>query len=232
MQSLRAGPDPRRFCRPHKSRRRGDDCRGHQAGLLDPHRDPPPQQHAELSPMPTIYDRLGVRPIINACGPNTRLGGAIMAEPVVQAMVEASRHCVDMFELQARASAVIAEITGAEAGLVTSAAAAALLIGLAACITGLDPTKMNRLPDTTGMRNQVILARSQRNFCDRAIRSLGVEGIEVGLSDRFSDTGVRGTAAREIAPAITERTAAVYYLAKPHSLPPRAEVAAVAPGRR
>jgi D-glucosaminate-6-phosphate ammonia-lyase len=181
--------------------------------------------------MPTIYDRLGVRPIINAGGPNTRLSGGIMAEPVVQAMAEASQHCVDMFELQARASAIIAEITGAEAGLVTSGASAALLVGLAACVTGLDPARMNRLPDTTGMRDQVIVVRSQRNFYDRAIRSLGVELVEVGISDRFSDAGVRDTEAWEIAAAITDRTAAVYYLAKPHSLPPLAEVVAAAHGR-
>jgi L-seryl-tRNA(Ser) seleniumtransferase len=178
--------------------------------------------------MSTIYDRLGVRPIINACGPNTRLSGGIMAEPVVRAMAEASQYCVDMFELQARASEVIAEITGAEAGLVTSGASAALLVGLAACVTGLDPAKMNLLPNTFGMRNQVIVPRSQRNFYDRAIRSLGVEVIEVGLSDRFSGAGVRDTEAWEIASAISERTAAIYYLAKAHSLPPLPEVVAVA----
>src|SRR5579872_594416 len=66
--------------------------------------------------MTNIYERLGVTPIINACGPNTRLSGGIMAPEVAQAMVEASQHCVDMVELQARASALIAEATGAEAG--------------------------------------------------------------------------------------------------------------------
>src|SRR5262249_41957786 len=118
-----------------------------------------------------------------------------------------------------------------EAGLATSGAAAGLLVGLAACVTGLDPAKMNRLPDTRGMRDQVIVARSQRNFYDRAIRSLGVEVVEGGLSDRFSDAGVRDTEAWEIAAAISERTAAIYYLAKPHSLPVLPEVTAVARAR-
>ena len=63
-------------------------------------------------------------------------------------MVEASQHCVEMAELQARASEIIAEITGAEAGLVTAGAAAGLLLGTAACVTGLDAGRMNRLPDT------------------------------------------------------------------------------------
>ena len=66
--------------------------------------------------MPNIYEQLGVTPIINACGPNTRLSGGIMAPEVAEAMVQASRLCVDMVELQARASVLIAEATGAEAG--------------------------------------------------------------------------------------------------------------------
>jgi D-glucosaminate-6-phosphate ammonia-lyase len=175
-----------------------------------------------------IYERLGVAPIINACGPNTRLSGGIMAPEVAEAMVEASQHCVDMVELQARASSVIAEATGAEAGLVTSGAAAGVLLGLAACMTGLDPDKMNRLPDTTGMKSEIVVPRSHRNFYDRAARALGARVVEVGLSDRFSGTGVRDVEAWEITAAITERTAAIYYLAKPHALPPLAEVVAVA----
>jgi L-seryl-tRNA(Ser) seleniumtransferase len=178
--------------------------------------------------MTSIYERLGVLPIINAYGPNTRLSGGIMAPEVAEAMVEASQYCVDMGELQARASTVIAEVTGAEAGYVTSGAAAGLLLGLAATMTGLDPDKMNRLPDAAGMKREIIVPRSHRNFYDRAARALGAEVVEVGLSDRFSGTGVRDTEAWEIAAAITERTAAIYYLAKPHSLPKLSEVVAVA----
>jgi len=178
--------------------------------------------------MKNIYERLGVRPIINACGPVTRLSGGIMAPQVAQAMMEASQQCVDMVELQARASELIAEATGAEAGLVTSGAAAGMLLGLAACMTGLDPDKMNRLPDTTGMKSEIVVPRSHRNFYDRAARALGARVVEVGLSDRFSGTGVRDVEAWEIAAAITERTAAVYYLAKPHALPRLPEVVAAA----
>lgn len=181
--------------------------------------------------MTNIYERLGVSPVINACGPNTRLSGGIMAPEVAQAMAEASQHCVDMVELQARASVLIAEATGAEAGLVTSGAAAGVLLGLAACITGLDPDKMNRLPDTAAMKSEIVVPRSHRNFYDRAARALGARVIEVGLSDRFAGTGVRDVEAWEIASAITERTAAVYYLAKPHALPPLAELVAVAGGK-
>ncbi len=181
--------------------------------------------------MPNIYESLGVRPIINASGPTTRLSGGIMDPEVADAMREASQYCVDIAELQARASEIIAEITGAEAGYVTSGAAAGLLLGTAACVTGPDPGKMNRLPDTAGMKNEVIISRSQRNFYDHAIRTVGVQLVEVGIADRYSGAGVRDTEAWEIADAITERTAAVCYVANPRALPTLEEVVDVAHAR-
>ena len=170
--------------------------------------------------MPNIYEQIGIRPIINASGPTTRLSGGIMDPEVADAMREASQYCVDIAELQARASGIIAEITGAEAGYVTSGAAAGLLLGTAACVTGPDPGKMNRLPDTEGMKNEVIMSRSQRNFYDHAIRSVGVKLVEVGIADRYSGAGVRDTEAWEIADAVTDKTAAICYVAHPRSLPP------------
>jgi len=178
--------------------------------------------------MANVYEKLGVPTIINAVGPATRLSGSIMPPEVAEAMKEASQYCVDIAALQARASEIIAGITGAEAGYVTSGAAAGLLLGTAACVTGLDPVKMNRLPDTAGMKNQVIMARSHRNFYDHAVRSVGIELVEVGIADRFSGAGVRDTEAWEIAAAVDQRTAAVCYVAYAHSLPPLREVVAVA----
>jgi len=178
--------------------------------------------------MASIYERLGVRTIINAQGPATRLSGGIMPPEVASAMVEASRHCVDIAELQAAASRIIAEATGAEAGLTTSGAAAGLLLGTAACVAGLDPAKMNRLPDTAGMKNEVVVARSQRNFYDHAVRGAGVRLIEVGIADRFSGAGVRDCEAWEIAAALTPQTAAVLYVATEWSRPALPEVVAVA----
>src|SRR5690349_19490424 len=112
--------------------------------------------------MESIYDRLGVRRIVNAKGPSTRLSGGILPAEVVDAMREASQACVDIAELQGRASELIATATGAEAGIVTAGAAAGLLLGTAACVTGLDPGKMNRLPNTSGLKDEVVIVRSQR----------------------------------------------------------------------
>src|SRR5919109_574185 len=96
-----------------------------------------------------IYERRGVRTLINAKGPATRLSGGIMRPEVLAAMTEAAAQCVDMAELEAHASRTIARITGAEAGYVASGAAACLLLGTAACVTGLEPGRMARLPDTS-----------------------------------------------------------------------------------
>jgi D-glucosaminate-6-phosphate ammonia-lyase len=178
--------------------------------------------------MANIYERLGVRTIINANGPSTRLSGGIMRREVAEAMGEASQHCVEMAELQARASEIIANITGAEAGLVTAGAAAGLLLGTAACVTGLDAGRMNRLPNTSDMANQVVIVRSQRNFYDHMIRAVGVRLVEVGLPDRYAGAGARDAEPWEIADALSERTAAVYWVAGPKARPALEQVVEVA----
>lgn len=181
--------------------------------------------------MSNVFEQLGVRTIINAAGPVTRLSGAVMDDEVVDAMREAGQYSVDIAELQAAAGQMIADVTGAEAGYVTSGAAAGLMLATAACVTGLDPGKMNRLPDTTGMKDEVIMPRSHRNFYDHAVRAVGVKLIEVGISDRFSGAGVRDTEAWEIADAMTDQTAAIVYVAQGHARPSLPEVTAVAKKR-
>ena len=166
-----------------------------------------------------VYGKLGVRTIINAKGTATRLSGGIMQPEVAQAMVEASQSCVDMAELQAVASREIANATGAEAGYIASGASACLLLGTAACIAGLDLGRMARLPDTRGMKNEVIMVRSQRNFYDHAIRAAGATILEVGLPDRYAGAGVRDAEIWEIEDAITPQTAAIFHMADINSQP-------------
>ena len=178
--------------------------------------------------MDSVYARLGIPTIINAKGPSTRVSGAPMPPSVIAAMADAAKHYVDISVLQARASEIIAEATGAEAGYVTSGAAAGLVLGTAACVTGADLGRMNRLPDTAGMPNEVVVVRSQRNLYDHAVRAVGVKLVEVGLADRFAGAGIRDAEPWEIADAIGERTAMVLYVASPNALPPLAEVAKAA----
>jgi D-glucosaminate-6-phosphate ammonia-lyase len=182
----------------------------------------------EMSAEMGIYDKLGVVPLINACGTVTRLSGGMMAPEVSEAMRQASEASVDMVALQAAASRVISAATGAQAGIVTSGASAAVLLGAAACIAGLDPIRMNALPEIPDGRRDFIVVRSQRNMYDRALLVAGGRIVEVGIPDRVSGPGVRDAAAWEIAAAITKTTAGIYYLAEARSKPTLRAVAEVA----
>ncbi|MBM3532385.1 MAG: aminotransferase class V-fold PLP-dependent enzyme [Alphaproteobacteria bacterium] len=182
-------------------------------------------------PNESVYQRLGLRTIVNASGPSTRLTGGIMRPEVAEAMAEASQWCVDLAELQGRASEILAEATGAEAAYVTAGASAALMLASAACLAGLDPAKMNRLPDTTGMANEVVMARSHRNMYDHAVAQAGARLIEVGIPDRFSGAGVRDAQVWEYDAAITDKTAAILWVAQAHSEPTLPEIVAVAKRR-
>jgi L-seryl-tRNA(Ser) seleniumtransferase len=170
---------------------------------------------------------LGLVPVINAAGTVTRLSGGIMAPEVVAAMAEASAACFDMLDLQAAASREIAAATRAEAGIVTGGASAALLLGAAACLAGLDPAAMNALPEA-GSRRNFVMSRSQRNMYDRALEVAGGRIVEVGIPDRFSGAGVRDASAGELAAAIGPDTAALFWVAQPWSEPSLAEVVRVA----
>ena len=174
--------------------------------------------------MPSIYEQLGVTPIINASGTRTRLGGTIMPTEVVEAMVSASRNLVELEDLQAAGSRIISEVTGAEAGIVTNGAAAGLTLATAACVTGLDISKMERLPDTAGMKNEVVITRNQRNPYDHAVRAVGVTIIEAGLDEQGADVGVRSVEGWEVEAAMDENTAAVIYFSRPGSTPALEEV--------
>ncbi|HEY7907966.1 MAG TPA: hypothetical protein VIC60_03790, partial [Thermomicrobiales bacterium] len=129
--------------------------------------------------MSGIYERLGIRPLINARGTHTRLGGSIMAPEVLAAMQEAAGAYILLDELQARASEVIARATGAEAGMATGGAEAGLLLATAGILAGTDPIKIERLPDTSGMKNEEIIHRAHRNGYDHALRAAGARVVEV-----------------------------------------------------
>jgi D-glucosaminate-6-phosphate ammonia-lyase len=175
-----------------------------------------------------VYAHFGVPTVINACGTVTRLGGGMMHSEVLAAMADAAGSSVDMLELQAGASRVIARSTGADAGIVTCGASAALLVGAAACLTGLDPARMNALPEVSDGRHEFIVVRSQRNMYDRALCVAGARLVEVGIADRYSGAGVRDATAWEIESAIGPHTAAICWLAQPMSLPPLPDVVRVA----
>ncbi len=138
----------------------------------------PSRGAAERVP-PNIYDRLGVRTRINAKGTYTHLSGSLMPREVSQALEEASRHYVYLLELQEAVGKKIAEMLGVEAAMVTSGAAGAIVLGTAACVAGKNPERILRLPDTTGMKSEVIIQKSHRMAFDHAIRNVGVRLVVV-----------------------------------------------------
>ena len=176
-----------------------------------------------------VFERLGARAVINVAGPSTRVGGALMPQEVVQAMSDAALESVSMTELQAAGSRIIREVTGAEAGYVTAGASSALTLGTAAILAGLDPGKMERLPDTTGMKKtEFIISKEQRTGYDHAIRLAGARLVEVGMNEAAAGGGVRRTEAWEYDAAVTAETAGIAYAADRNARPRLAEVVEVA----
>src|SRR5262245_45771827 len=161
---------------------------------------------------PAIYEKLGVRRIIHASGTTTRYGGTLLRSEALEAMREASRVLVNMDELNEAAGAAIARMLGAEAAFVTAGASAGLILQAAACIAGDDPAKITRLPDTRGMKNEIVIQRAHRFAYDQAYRVAGATLVEIGLARR--------TQPFELEDAISDRTAAVAYLISPFTSPP------------
>lgn len=156
-----------------------------------------------------IYEKLGVKPVINCATTYTRLGGSIMKPHVAQAMADSAGAFVNIFDLQEAVGKRLAELTHNEAAYVSNGAAAALALATAASITGDDIALMARLPNhLDGLKNQVVVHRTQRNWYDIAVRMTGVELVEIGH--------IMETYPWEIDDAINERTAAVVYFAGGH----------------
>jgi uncharacterized pyridoxal phosphate-dependent enzyme len=149
-----------------------------------------------------LYRSIGVRPVINARGTFTIISGSQTLPEVKYAMNEASRSYVQMDELMDGVSKRLAELTQAEWGIVTNGCCAALTHCTSACIAGTNPERMQRLPDLTGLKSEVIIPEYSRNVYDDAIRMLGVKIIEV--KERS-----------ELESAFNERTAMIYILAGP-----------------
>jgi uncharacterized pyridoxal phosphate-dependent enzyme len=155
-----------------------------------------------------FLEKHAVRRVINAIGTPTIVGANIAAPEVVAAVAEALAANMEIDELQRAACRVIAQWTGAEAGCVTSSASSGLAITAAACMTGTDLARIVGLPDTDGLRNEVVLQHGHDiNFGGRISQMVGLSGarvVSIGTANHCDEFHLRG--------AITERTAAVLYV--------------------
>ena len=154
-----------------------------------------------------VYRAIGVTPVVNASGATTRYGGTKLRPEAMDAMAKAAIVLVDIEELNRRAGEIIAEVTGAEAGFVSSGAAGGLVLQAAACIAGSDPAKMVQLPNTRGLKNEIIIHNSHRFAYDQSYRVAGARLVGIGDGRRCYPW--------QLEAAFTDRTAAVAYLCSP-----------------
>jgi L-seryl-tRNA(Ser) seleniumtransferase len=170
--------------------------------------------------MPTaenVYTRLGVKTVINCRGTWTYLSGSLEFPEVRAALAEASHYFVNMVELQRAAGRKLAELTGAESGMITSGAAGSMAAATAACMAGADPKKIWQLPDTTGLKHEVIMVGGRSAF-DSAIRLTGAKLVLVETPEEIANATNPNTAmiyTTDLGEKLTRELA----IAKEHSVP-------------
>jgi L-seryl-tRNA(Ser) seleniumtransferase len=154
-----------------------------------------------------IYAKIGARAVINAQGNRTVLGGSATVPEVTEAMAAVNDTYIEMAELLARSGEYIADLLGVEAAYVTSGCSAALAFSAAACMTGRDVEKIAQIPDTTGMKSEIIIQKAQRYSYDRSFTVPGAKLVEAGDED--------GCSREQLEAIIGDNTAAVAYLVRP-----------------
>jgi L-seryl-tRNA(Ser) seleniumtransferase len=160
----------------------------------------PPPAHAGDKPVKaSVYEALGVKPVINATGTVTFLGGSLMPPEVVAAGSEAAKHFVNILDLLDRVGERIAKLIGVEAALVTTGAAGAMLLGAAAAVTRGEARAIARLPDTTSLRHEVLIQKSHHQCYDNQLTDVGAKLIDVETAD-------------DVRKAIGPKTALMFFL--------------------
>jgi len=162
--------------------------------------------------MAAIHENLGLRPVINVSGTMTGLGASIAVPQVAQAMAEILPQFVEIGDLQRKASAVIARLTGAEAGFVTASCSAGITLSVAGCITGDDLAAIERLPRIEGLKDEVIIQMghvvSYGAPVDQAVRLAGATPVVIGQATSCYEHHLDG--------AISDKTAAALYVVSHH----------------
>ncbi len=158
--------------------------------------------------------RYDLKEVINVSGTMTALGSSSVPPEVIEAMADVLPRFVDMVRLQQQACRVIRRVIGAEAGCVTSCAAAGIAISVAACMTGADLAKVEQLPDTTGLKNEVIIQKGHVVWfgasVPQMVRLTGAKVVEIGDATRAGTYQLEG--------AINENTAAALYVVSHHTV--------------
>ena len=159
-----------------------------------------------------IHEKLGLRQVINVSGTMTGLGASIAVPEVAKAMAEILPQFVEINDLQRAASKVIARLTGAETGFITASCSAGITLAVAGAMTGNNLALIERLPDTTGLKDEVIVQMghivSYGAPVDQAIKLAGAKPVMIGQATTAYDFHLEG--------AINEKTAAAIYVVSHH----------------
>lgn len=166
------------------------------------------------STVPSRQEGLQMRRVINVAGTMTSLGSSIMVPEAVEAAAAIAPRFLEMEDLHRRASAAIAAITGAEAGFVTASCSAAITLAVAGAMTGSDLAAIERLPDTSGLKNEVVVQAGHLvNYgapLEQGIRLAGAGVVPVGQPT--------SAAVYQLGGAISERTAVGLYVVSHHAV--------------
>ena len=161
-----------------------------------------------------IYKELGAKPVINATGSVTMLGGSTPIPEVREAMAQADGAYIPLMELQEAAGDAIARMVNVPAAYITSGAGSALMLATAAAMAGDDDDRIQQLPDTAGMKNEVLIQTRQRYWYDRCLELAGAKLVMFGSEER--------TTPEDLENAIGPNTAAVHYYAVEQEYDPNA----------
>jgi L-seryl-tRNA(Ser) seleniumtransferase len=151
----------------------------------------------------SVYEQLGLARVINACGIYTDLGGSCLSPTAWSAATEANRQWASLPELLDRSGEAIAGMLGVEAARVVPGASAALALATGACMTGHDGTRMEQLPDTTGLPARIVMQRGHRYKYTRCALMSGARVAEVGTE--------RGTTEEQFRAGLDEHSACVLH---------------------
>ena len=162
----------------------------------------------------SIYKELGARPVINATGSVTMLGGSTPAPEVREAMDRADGAYVPLLELEERAGEAISKMVDVPAAYITSGTGSSLTLASAACMAGDDDAKIQQLPDTTGMKNEILIQARQHYWYDRCLELAGAKLVDFGTPEV--------TTREDLENAIGPNTAAVHYYAVAQEPDPKA----------
>ena len=162
----------------------------------------------------SVYKELGAQPVINATGSVTLLGGSTPVPEVKEAMERAGDAYIPLMELEEKAGQAIARMADVPAAYVTSGAGSALTLATAAVMAGVDDDRVQQLPDTTGMKNEILIQKRQRYWYDRCLELAGAKLVDFGSDEE--------TTAQDLEDAIGPNTAAVHYYAVEQSPDPKA----------